>query len=191
MGQIGATGTAGAVSGGAAIESLFGTVEAEEATASDLEQIRRAPGVRRILSALGIDTLPRADSVEKRRFSDDGEATSGELTIMKVQFEMGELVAVRRSGDVSAFFSFNPDTESAPRQYSMAASVSATLGANEEGLTFTRRATDAERRYVADAVEEEFGQDTELGRIQANPDVGGFVGTAITDEVADARRRNR
>lgn len=189
--KVGATGAAGAVGGGGAIESLFGTVKAEQATASDLEQIKRAPGVQRILSALEVGSLPHADSVEKRRFSDDGEATSGELTIMKVQLALGELVAMRRSDTVSAFFSFDPEAKSVPEKYSMAASVSATLGASDEGLRFTRRATDIEQRYIADAIKQKLGENAELGRIQANPDVGGFVGTTITDEVVDGEETRK
>jgi hypothetical protein len=147
--------------------------------------------VQRILSALEVDSLPRADSVEKRRFSDDGEATSGELTIMKVQLDLGELVAVRRSETVGAFFSFSPEVESVSEKYSMAANASATLGASDEGLIFTRRATDVERRYIADMVKEKFGESAELGRVQANSDVGGFVGTTITDEVVDGEETRR
>ncbi|SEK95541.1 hypothetical protein [Haloferax larsenii] len=154
------------------LQALFGTVSAEEATSSDLERIKHAPGVQKILSELGVRGLPSTEKVEKRRISDDGKATDGELLLMKAHLEYGTLIAMESGDKIGATFTFDVDLSSAPAGYSVTTETGGTLGASDSGLVFTRNATDSEEKQVLNSVNVD--GEIEGSSIIANSAVNGF-----------------
>jgi hypothetical protein len=155
-----------------ALSSLLGTVRAEQASERDVERIEKAPGVERILSELGHDSLPEPAVIEKRRIESDGRLTNGELVIMKVKMEYGMLTAFERGSEIRAFFSFDPELSAAPSGYSATTEVGGSMGVVDSGLEFTRNATDAEEELVLSAIDTD--GEIDGGQVQANTAVDGF-----------------
>ncbi|SEL80357.1 hypothetical protein [Haloferax larsenii] len=168
------TAITGAV-GGTAMSTLFGTVQAEEATQDDIEKIRNAPGVERILTEIGVESLPDTDAIEKRRIKGDGEVTDGELVLMKVNMQDGMLHAFERGSEVRAVFTFDMDLSTAPEAYPIVAETGGSIGAGESELEFTRNATDEEEELILSQVDTQ--GEIAGGQVHANTAINGFQAT--------------
>ncbi|WP_128478413.1 twin-arginine translocation signal domain-containing protein [Halorussus pelagicus] len=169
---------------GGALSSVFGTVRAEEATASDIEQIKQAPGVQQILDELGVESLPDPEKVEKRRLEGDGEVTDGELVMMKVELKYGTLLAAKRNGQIGTVFTFDRDLSSAPTNYSIVTETGGSIASTRSDVEFARGVTDAEEERVLSTLDVD-GK-IERTRIQATTAIDGFrVKLAVTDPETD------
>ncbi|OLZ42474.1 hypothetical protein A6E15_16560 [Natrinema saccharevitans] len=158
------------------MSTLFGSVSAEKTTRDDLDQIEEAPGVRKILTELGVQRLPGPGRAEKRRIEDGGRLTEGELVTWKIEIRpYGILHAFEYEERIGAVFTFDLDTARIPAGYSMAAEANASLGASGSDLVFSRNATDAETEHVLSVIDVD--GDIDSARVHATTAANGFRAT--------------